>query len=105
MKKDEFVRAMCEKCSLSQKDANKVIQAFTETVSGTVAAGEKVRLIGFGSFESRRRGERQGHNPATGAEIKIPAATVPVFRAGKAFKDTVNAAFIAKNPVTRGKKR
>lgn len=105
MKKDEFVRRICEKCSLSQKNANKVIQAFTETVSGTVAAGEKVRLIGFGSFESRRRGERKGHNPATGAEIKIPAATVPVFRAGKAFKDAVNAACAAKKPTARGKKK
>lgn len=92
MKKDDFVRNICEKCGLTQKDANNVIKAFAEAVRDAVAAGKKVQLIGFGAFESRRRGERKGHNPATGAEIKIPAATVPVFRAGKAFKDGVNAA-------------
>lgn len=64
-----------------------------------------MQLIGFGAFESRRRGERKGHNPATGTEIKIPAATVPVFRAGKAFKDAVIAAHEAEKPVGRRKKK
>lgn len=93
MKKDDFVRAMCEKCGLSQKDANKVISAFEETVKAAVAGGDRVQLIGFGTFESRKRSARIGKNPATGAEIEIPAAIVPVFKAGKAFKDVVDAAY------------
>lgn len=102
MKKDDFIRNICEKCGLTQKDANKFIQAFTEAVREAVAAGKKVQLIGFGAFESRRRGERKGYNPATGTEIKISAATFPVFRAGKAFKDAVNAAHkAAKNAEKR----
>lgn len=101
MKKDDFVRAMCEKCALAQKDAKSVINAFTETVKSSVAAGDKVQLIGFGTFESRKRNARIGKNPATGAEIKIPAATVPVFKAGKAFRDIVNETGIVKNTEKR----
>lgn len=104
MTKEEFVRNMCEKCGLTQKDANNVIKAFTETVISTVAAGDKVQLIGFGTFDSRKRSERTGHNPATGEEIKIPAATVPAFKAGKAFKAMVDAAQAAQKPKKRGLK-
>lgn len=105
MTKEEFVRNMCEKCGLTQKDANNVIKAFTETVISTVAAGDKVQLIGFGTFDSRKRSERTSHNPATGEEIKIPAATVPAFKAGKAFKAMVDAAQAAQKPKKRGSKK
>ena len=90
MTKEEFVRNMCEKCGLTQKDANSVIKAFTETVISAVAAGDKVQLIGFGTFETRNRGERMGKNPRTGAEVKIAACKTPAFKAGKALKDAVN---------------
>lgn len=105
MKKDDFVRAMCEKCGLSQKDANKVISAFAETVKTAVADGDRVQLIGFGTFESRKRSARIGKKPATGAEIEIPAATVPVFKAGKAFKAVVDSAHKAPVPAKRRVKK
>lgn len=105
MKKDDFVRAMCEKCSLPQKDAKNVINAFAEAVMKAVTGGEKVQLIGFGAFERRRRKARIGHNPATGEEINIPAASVPVFKAGKALKDAVNAGREEKKSDKRGKKK
>lgn len=101
MKKDEFVQSMCEKCGLKQKDVNSVIKAFMDTVKKAVADGDRVQLIGFGTFEGRKRNARIGHNPATGKEIKIPAAIVPAFKAGKAFKDVVAAA----NAVPVSKKR
>lgn len=69
-----------------------------------MAAGDKVQLIGFGTFDSRKRSERTGHNPATGEEIKIPAATVPAFKAGKAFKAMVDAAHAAQKPKKGGLK-
>lgn len=105
MTKEEFVRNMCEKCGLTQKDANNVIKAFTETVISAVAAGDKVQLIGFGTFDRRKRSERTGHNPATGEEIKIPAATVAAFKAGKAFKEMVDAAHTAQEPKKRRSKK
>lgn len=105
MKKDDFVRAMCEKCSLPQKDAKSVIKAFMEAVKEAVAGGDKVQLIGFGTFESRKRSARTGKNPATGAVIEIPEATVPAFKAGKAFKDVVNATHKEKKSAKRGKKK
>lgn len=105
MKKDDFVRAMCEKCGLPQKDANNVIKAFAEVVKEAVAGGDKVQLIGFGTFEIRKRNARTGHNPATGEEIKIPSAIVPVFKAGKIFKNAVNAAHEVTKPAKRGKKK
>lgn len=105
MKKDDFVRAMCEKCGLPQKDANNVIKAFAEAVKEAVAGGDKVQLIGFGTFESRKRSARTGKNPATGAVIEIPEATVPAFKAGKAFKDAVNVAHEERKPAKIGKKK
>ena len=105
MKKDDFVRAMCAKYSLSQKDANIVIKAFAEAVKEAIAVGNKVQLIGFGTFESRKRSERIGRNPATGADMKNPAVNVPAFKAGKSFKDAVNAAHQVKKAVKRGKKK
>lgn len=105
MKKEDFVRDMCEKCGLTQKDARNVISAFTQIVKEAVATGDRVQLIGFGTFEARERSARTGHNPATGEEIKIPAATVPCFKAGKAFKEQVDAALTVKKPAKRRNKK
>ena len=81
MNKTELVAAVAEKTGLTKKDAEKALCALIETVKEEVAKNEKVQLIGFGTFEARKRGEA----------IEIPAATVPAFKAGKAFKDMVNA--------------
>ena len=77
-------------CKLTQKEAAEVINAWVDTVQKTVAKGKKVTLVGFGTFESRKRAARMGRNPQTGKEIKIPAKTVPAFSAGKKFKTIVN---------------
>ena len=90
MNKEELVKAVAKKASVSQKDAAEVIAATIENIQKTVASGNKVTLVGFGTFESRKRAARTGRNPQTGAVIKIAAKTVPVFSAGKKFKDTVN---------------
>lgn len=89
MNKSELITSMAEKCELSKKDTEKALNAFVETVQETLTKGEKVQLVGFGSFEVRQRAERKGRNPQTKEEITIPAATVPVFRVGKALKDSV----------------
>lgn len=90
MNKNELISAVAETSGLTKKDTEKVITAFMTTVKETVAKKEKVQLIGFGTFEARDRAARIGKNPQTKAEMKIPAATVPAFKAGKAFKETVN---------------
>lgn len=105
MKKEDLERNICEKGDFTQKDVKKFIKIFTEIIKENVAAGEKVQLIGFGSFEARKRNARTGRNPQNGKAIKIPASVVPAFKAGKAFKDTVNAAHEAEKPVKRGKKK
>ena len=105
MKKKDLVRSICEKGDFTQKDVNKFIKVFTEIIKENVAAGEKVQLIGFGSFESRKRNARTGRNPQNGKAIKIPASVVPAFKAGKAFKNIVNAAHEAEKSVKRGKKK
>ncbi len=91
MNKTELVAAVAEKTGLTKKDAEKALVALMETVKEEVAKNEKVQLIGFGTFEARKRNARTGKNPLTGEEISIPEATVPAFKAGKAFKDMVNA--------------
>ncbi len=90
MNKTELVAAVAEKTGLTKKDAEKALAAVVETVKEVVAKEEKVQLIGFGTFEARKRNARTGKNPQTGKAIKIAAATVPAFKAGKAFKDMVN---------------
>lgn len=90
MNKNELISAVAETSGLTKKDTEKVITAFMTTVKETVAKKEKVQLIGFGTFEARDRAARIGKNPQTKAEMNIPAATVPAFKAGKAFKETVN---------------
>ena len=87
MNKAELVTALAEKAEVSKKDAENVLNAFVETVQDAVKADNKVQLVGFGSFESRARAAREGKNPLTGEKIKIEACKVPVFKAGKAFKD------------------
>ncbi len=89
MNKVELVASVAEKAGLSKKDAEKAVAAVLGSVVETVAKGDKVQLVGFGTFEVRARGERKGKNPQTGAEIVIPASKQPVFKAGKAFKDAV----------------
>ncbi len=89
MNKAELVAAIAAKAEVSKKDAEKMISAFTATVTDELKKGEKVALIGFGTFETRKRAARDGKNPQTGAAIKIPASTVPAFKAGRALKDAV----------------
>ncbi len=89
MNKEELVKAIADKTKLSQKATAEVIAAVLETVEKTVAKGKKVTLVGFGSFEARKRAARTGRNPQTGKEIKIAAKTVPAFSAGKKFKEMV----------------
>ena len=87
MNKTELVAALAEKAEVSKKDAEKVLNAFIETVQGAVKADDKVHLVGFGTFESKARAAREGKNPQTGEKIQIAACKVPTFKAGKAFKD------------------
>jgi DNA-binding protein HU-beta len=89
MNKVELVSAIAEKSGLTKKDAELALKAFVEAVEETVAKKDKVALVGFGTFEPRERAQRAGRNPKTGAELTIPATTVPVFKAGKAFKEAV----------------
>ena len=89
MNKEELVKEVAKKASVSQKAAADVLAATIETIEKTVAKGKKVTLVGFGSFEARKRAARTGRNPQTGATIKIAAKTVPAFSAGKKFKDAV----------------
>ena len=89
MNKAELIAAVAEKSELTKKDAEKAINAFISVVSETLAANEKVQLVGFGTFEVRERAERKGRNPQTREAIVIPASKAPVFKAGKALKEAV----------------
>lgn len=90
MNKTELVLKISEKSELTKKDSEKALNAFFEAVSEALADGEKVQLVGFGTFEVRERAERTGRDPRTGNPIKIPASKTPAFKAGKALKDSVN---------------
>ena len=90
MNKTELIAAVAEQSGLSKKDAEKAISALVESISETLAKGEKIQLVGFGTFEVRERAAREGVNPRTGDKIKIAASKAPVFKAGKALKDAVN---------------
>ena len=83
MNKAELVAAIAEKAEVSKKDAEKMVGAFISTVTDELKKGEKVALIGFGTFETRQRAAREGKNPQTGAAIKIPASVVPAFKPAK----------------------
>ena len=89
MNKEELVKAVAQGAKLSQKETAEIISAAMETIQKTVAKGKKVTLVGFGTFEARKRAARTGRNPQTGKEIKIAAKTVPAFSAGKKFKELV----------------
>jgi DNA-binding protein HU-beta len=90
MNKADLVKSVAGEAGLSQKDAEKAIKAVFDSIAGSLAKKDKVQLVGFGTFEVRSRNARTGRNPKTGEEIKIAAASVPVFKAGKALKDGVN---------------
>ena len=89
MNKGELVDAIVARTSANKKIADEVLSAALESIIDAVSEGDKVTLVGFGSFESRERKAREGRNPQTGKTIQIPATTVPAFSAGKAFKDKV----------------
>lgn len=90
MNKTELVAAMADKSELSRKDAEKALKAFADVVAEELKKGEKIQLVGFGTFEVSERAARVGRNPQTGAEMKIAASKAPKFKAGKALKDAIN---------------
>ncbi len=90
MNKAELVDAMAKASGLTKKDSEAALNAFMKAVEDALKAGEKVVLVGFGTFEVRARAEKKGRNPRTKEEILIPATNAPVFKAGKGFKDIVN---------------
>ena len=87
--KQELIAKVAESADLTKKDAETAVNAVSASVSEAIAKGEKVQLIGFGTFETRERAAREGRKPQTGDSIKIAATTVPAFKAGKALKDAV----------------
>ncbi|MGN0779983.1 MAG: HU family DNA-binding protein [Aristaeellaceae bacterium] len=91
MNKTELTAALASKTGLSKKDAEKALNAFVDVVTEALTTGEKVQVVGFGSFEVKVRPARVARNPRTGEELHIEASKAPVFKAGKALKDAVNA--------------
>ena len=89
MNKAELVSAVAEKTGMSKKDSEKAVNAAFDTITGALAAGDKVQLVGFGAFEVKERGARIGRNPKTKEEIEIPASRVASFKVGKALKEAV----------------
>ena len=90
MNKSDLVAAMSAKTGKTKKESEEALEAFVASVTESLKKGDKVQLVGFGSFEVRKRAARKGRNPQTGAEMKIPASKAPSFKAGKALKETVN---------------
>ena len=90
MNKTQFVEAVAQKSGLNKKEAEVAVNAMTAVIADTLKAGDKVQLIGFGTFEVKTRAARSGRNPKTGETITIAASKHPAFSAGKAFKDSVN---------------
>ena len=90
MNKSDLIAAIAAKTGSTKKDAEATLNAFVDVVTESLVKGDKVQLVGFGSFEVRKRAARKGRNPQTKEEIKIPATKAPVFKAGKALKDLVN---------------
>jgi DNA-binding protein HU-beta len=90
MNKTELVNAIAAKSGLSKKNSEAALNALVASVEEALVAGEKVVLVGFGTFEVKQRAERKGRNPQTKAEITIPASKAPVFKAGKGLKDKIN---------------
>ncbi|MGM9637696.1 MAG: HU family DNA-binding protein [Eubacteriales bacterium] len=90
MNKTELIQTVAEASNLSKKDAAAAVNATLDAISKALTAGEKVQLVGFGTFETRERAARTGKNPATGEPVEIAACKTPAFKAGKALKDSVN---------------
>ncbi len=90
MNKTELISAIAEKAELSKKDADKALKAFTDIVAEELKKGEKIQLVGFGTFEVSERAAREGRNPQTGETMNIAASKAPKFKAGKALKDAIN---------------
>ena len=90
MNKTELIAAVAEQAELSKKDAEKAVKAFTDVIAAELKKGEKVQLVGFGSFEVSERAAREGRNPQTGKSMKIKASKNARFKAGKALKDSLN---------------
>ncbi|MGL4989679.1 MAG: HU family DNA-binding protein [Sarcina sp.] len=90
MNKAELIASMAQKSQLTKKDAEMALKSFIESVQETLESGDKVQLVGFGTFETRERAAREGRNPRTKEVISIPASKAPVFKAGKEFKERVN---------------
>lgn len=90
MKKGEFVTLIADKTGLSKKDTEKTMDALFAAIGDVLASGDKVQIGGFGSFETKQRAARTGHNPRTGEEIEIAAAIMPVFKPSKTLKDKVD---------------
>ena len=91
MNKTELVAAVAEQAGLSKKDSEAAVKAFTDVVAEALKAGDKIQLVGFGTFEVSERAAREGRNPRTGETMTIEASKTPKFKAGKALKDLVNA--------------
>ncbi len=90
MNKNELVSSIADKTGLKKTEAEKAVKAFVETVTAELKKGEKVQLVGFGTFEVAKRPAREGRNPRTGETMKIKASKAPKFKAGKALKDAIN---------------
>ena len=90
MNKTEFIAAVAEKAEISNKDSEKALKAFVDVVAEQLKAGDKVQLVGFGTFEVSERAAREGRNPQTGETMTIAACKAPKFKAGKALKDAIN---------------
>ena len=91
MNKTELIAAVAEKAEISKKDSEKALKAFIDVVTDELKNGEKIQLVGFGTFEVSERAAREGRNPQTGKKMKIEACKAPKFKAGKALKDAINA--------------
>ena len=91
MNKTELIAAIAENAEISKKDAEKALKAFTDVVAAELVKGEKIQLVGFGTFGVSERAAREGRNPKTGEKMPIAASKTPKFKAGKALKDMVNA--------------
>lgn len=89
MKKSDLIAKIADKAGLTKKDAEKALNAFIDTVTETLAADDKIALVGFGTFETKKRAARKGKNPRTGEIINIPAAKVPAFKAGQGLKNAI----------------
>ncbi|WP_240376515.1 HU family DNA-binding protein [Bacillus piscicola] len=90
MNKTDLINSVAEQADISKKDASKAVDAVFDSITETLKSGDKIQLVGFGSFEVRERAARKGRNPQTGEEIEIPATKNPAFRPGKQLKDAVN---------------